>query len=470
MRKLPLVQIMFFLFVIAGSFMGLSAIINFVYLPLAFILGLYLFRVSSPHYLGFCMWLWMLTPLVRRVVDFNTTYHAESLVMLAPFLGSCIAAMSIPKLLRKRISAYVLPYLGIIAIVLWGFVIGLFQSGLFAAAYAALTWLGPIFIALHILSHPELIEVNTSQIFKAFEWGVLIIGVYGLYQFFFYPAWDDYWVTNSAMGAIGFAEAGNVRLFSTMNSPGVFALFLTAGLITILPKQGIFKNIVFSVGLAALMLSLVRSAWLCFLMGFVFILFAISWKRRIRYVFGALVLAVVSLPLLLIGPIANQIQSRLQTFNNLSQDASFQSRSNLYDQFSQFASGSLSGNGLGSTGAASKLSSSDYSSLDSGLLDLIYTFGLSSIAFFLCLLGVAYFCFRKRNNGIHAQTAIAITFALIFQLLIANILYAPTGVLFFVFSSIAMLHGRQCIESALLSSDPRYPDFKLFRNIERTRL
>lgn len=439
MKKSNLAQSAFFLIAIGGPFLDASSLINATYALSAVLLSAYLFRTSSPSYLAFCIWLWVLTPLVRRLVDYHTGYHSQSLVMLAPFLASIISIVSLRKVLGKRISPYVFPFLLIAAVVIWGYLVGILNSGIFAATYAALTWLSPLFLAIHIMLAQDSTEANTGSVFKTFEWVVLVIAVYGLYQFFFFPEWDRFWVANAEMGAIGFAEATSLRIFSTMNSPGVFALFLTAGLISTLPKKGLFPKFVVVIGISALMLSLVRSAWVCFLMGFTFILFTTPGRRRARYVLGAILISILSLPLLLMEPISGQVQSRLQSLTNLSNDTSFQARSNLYDQFSQRAIDSLIGSGLGSTGTASRLSDSqELTSVDSGIIDLAYTFGFLSILICFILFYICFAALRRFRFGVYGQASSAITLALIFQILVTNVLYAPTGVLFFLFSALAI--------------------------------
>lgn len=441
MKKIILLQIGFFLIAVAGAFGGMSAIINLSYTPLAMILGVYLFRTASPSYLSFCMWLWMLTPLVRRLVDYHTSYHAQSVVMLAPFIVSCISAMSVRKVLSRRLPSHVLPYLGIMAIVFWGYVVGIFQSGIFAASYAALTWLSPLFLAIHILTHADAVEEHAQHVFKAFSISTLLMGLYGLYQFFLYPEWDKYWVDSVSIIGIGIAEAGSVRIFSTMNAPAVLALYLTAGILVTIQKRGKMTAIICSIGITGLMLSLVRSAWVSFLVAFALMLLAMPFGKRVRYIIAATAVIIASLPLLLMGPISERVQQRLQTFSSVNDDVSFQARSDLYRNFTERATDSMIGNGLGQTGTASRLSGeSALASLDSGVLDLLYTFGFFSLIIFFCTFVIAYYSLKKLRLGGAAQTAGAVTVALVFQLMFSNILYAPTGVLFFVFSSIAIAH------------------------------
>lgn len=442
--RIALLQVFFFIFAIAASFGGLSSLVNLAYTPLALLLGMYLFGASSPNYLSYCMALWMYTPFIRRLVDYHTGYHEQSVPMLAPFVVSSLCLLSVRKLLKHRLRPQMIPYLVIFAVILYGFLIGLFQSGPFAAVYAALTWLSPLFLAFHILTHPEDIEANANSVFKTFSLGALLMGVYGLYQFFLLPEWDKYWIANANMGAIGAAAAASVRLFSTMNSPGVFALFLVACILTAFTRKGMMKTAILAIAITALMLSLVRSAWLCFLIAFMFTLVAMPWNKRMRYIVAIAGVAIVSLPLLLMGPIAGQIQTRLQSLDNLGQDASFQARSSLYSTIAQRSVESITGSGLGQTGTASRLADAGngLGSIDSGFIDLFHTFGIFSFIFLLCMALIVFTAMRRRHSGPKAQLSAAICLSLALQMIFANILYAPMGVLFFTFSSIAIAYGQ----------------------------
>src|SRR5258708_29312270 len=58
------------------------------------LLSFYLLRKDKGAYVGFVCWLYILTPFVRRVVDYRTG-SPEQTLMLAPFLASlaCLIAL-----------------------------------------------------------------------------------------------------------------------------------------------------------------------------------------------------------------------------------------------------------------------------------------------------------------------------------------------------------------------------------------
>ncbi|MEE9094707.1 hypothetical protein [Pseudarthrobacter phenanthrenivorans] len=59
----------------------------------------------------------------------------------------------------------------------------------------------------------------------------LVVGCYGVYQFFFLPQWDRSWMLNSGLESIGQALPMAVRVFGASESPGPYAAFM--GLVVI---------------------------------------------------------------------------------------------------------------------------------------------------------------------------------------------------------------------------------------------
>ena len=53
---------------------------------------------------------------------------------------------------------------------------------------------------------------------RTFVTGGLVMGLYGLIQFFYLPEWDVYWLENAGMDSQGLPFPGLIRVFSTMNS------------------------------------------------------------------------------------------------------------------------------------------------------------------------------------------------------------------------------------------------------------
>jgi hypothetical protein len=102
---------------------------------------------------------------------------------------------------------------------------------------------------------------------RAFLIASPVIGLYGIAQNLAPPAWDTYWMVSSKMLSIGSPEAGQLRVFSTMNSPASFAFYAVCGLLLFSFTRSVIPPVLVAVGALlplamALLLSGVRTAWI----------------------------------------------------------------------------------------------------------------------------------------------------------------------------------------------------------------
>lgn len=457
-----LVQVAFFATTAVSSFGGGGAVVNVAFTPLAMLVGLYLFRTSSPQYLSFCMWLWMLTPFVRRVVDFHTAFHSQSLVMLAPFLVSCICCGTAIRIFPQLLNRIYLPYFIMLTVITMGFLLGIVQAGVFSALYAMLNWIVPLLMAIHILAHPELAEANANCLFRTLIHGVLVMGAYGVYQFYYLPIWDAYWAINADMASLGRIEALNIRIFSTMNSPGILAQMLMAGLVSLLIARSSVKLLAAPFGLASFMLSMVRSAWGGWIIAVIFVLAKSSFKAKIRYLALTCMIAAIAVPLLSTGPIADNFQSRFATLANLEDDGSLNARLSFYEDTVASVFTTITGAGLGVTGLASRLSNnSDHETFDNGVLDVVFTFGLLGVPVLVSLLVIVVRVIRSSRCSAYANGSAAIAIAMMTQLIFANVLYGVSGVILHVFAALAIAHRVRAEQAHRKPSKSVIPGWRL---------
>ncbi|QRG05896.1 O-antigen ligase family protein [Xanthobacter dioxanivorans] len=436
--RLIIVQVGFAAAVIATSFGGMARLTDLAFTPLAVLIGLYLFFSSSPQYMAFCMWLWMLTPFVRRVVDFGIGFQPQSFVMLAPFAVSLICIITVFRTMQR----IPVPYWLILIAVILGFLFGLVQTELNAVILGALDWIAPLFLAVHILAYPDLVKSHADRIFGAMTYGTLLMGAYGALQFFYLPSWDAFWGVNAAMASLGPVEAGSIRVFSTMNSPGVLALYLMSGLtISLMYKSKVkFMSTIF--GLLSFMLTMVRSAWGGFFISASFVFVRAPLKDKLKYIVVFSFAIVASIFIFSSGELYDKFDSRFNTIFNLENDTSYRARSNFYSDMSDVVAGMVAGEGLGRTGRASKLGGqTDFTSFDSGVLEIMFTFGFFGVLVFIASAMILIRTVRASAYGSYASGAAAIAIATISQLIFLNVLSGPSGVIFHVFSALAMAHA-----------------------------
>ena len=55
------------------------------------VMGIILYLIHRGQYVSFVIWLYMITPFVRRVVDYQAGYQDVSMVTLAPQLAATVS-------------------------------------------------------------------------------------------------------------------------------------------------------------------------------------------------------------------------------------------------------------------------------------------------------------------------------------------------------------------------------------------
>lgn len=372
-------------------------------------------------YLEFTIWLWLITPGVRRIVDLHAGYHQLSLVLLTAPLVSLLSLFSV-RSWRRQVDRRVAALFVLTAVVLgYGVMVSLAKSGLSSTAAGIADWAAPFALAAAVLLLPfretELIAVLTRVV----RGGLIVLSVYAIFQWIVAPPWDVAWLQNVSGVATSFGrgEAYQIRSFSTLNSPGPFAL-VVGWLLVIhagLPRWR-FGWAATSLGLVALALSQVRSAWLITTLALVLL----TWRGRARVMAGIrLTVTLVIVIAALGGPFLLSIEQRAQSISSGSSDASLTARVAFQLNVLPGLLRDPSGAGIGATGAGSRqFDQSSFANTDSGYVSLLKSFGNCFTILFTLILIVALFSFYRRARR---------TSALVTALAAVSLL-VPVGMLF----------------------------------------
>jgi hypothetical protein len=392
-------------------------------------------------YLGFTWWLWFLTPAVRRLVDYQQGWNPLNPIMLTPYLVAGLAALTLlrhlPKLQLSRLFPFGLILLGLF----YAYGVGAYKSGTLNATYDLLNWAVPVLFAFYLAVHWRAYPDHRRVIQRTFAWGVLVMGLYGLLQYFNPPAWDRYWMENAPITSIGTPEPFEVRVFSTLNSPGYFSLVMMAGLLLTLSGGGLLRWPAAVAGYASFLLSLVRSAWGGWITGLLFMI-AQRGRFRLRLIATVLVMGLIAWPLLSVGPIAETVDARLQTVTELEKDTSFDARLVFYAEFAPIALLNLEGEGLGSTGLATKLGTAgaalgQFANFDSGLMNIPFVLGWpGALPYVAGLVWLLSYALRSGRSGVDlfAAASRGTVVAMLTQLVFVNALVGSSaGMVFWSF-------------------------------------
>ncbi len=230
---------------LAGLFVAGKGTLLRMGIPVAATLvGLSLYFRRPLAFIQFTLWAWLLTPFIRRVVDWRVGFADHNLVLLTPFLVTliCILDLRDHELVRNaRIAPFVLCAAG----VLYGFLVGMAIHPSGEVIYGLVNWLSPMLFGLHLYLNWKDNEIHTAVIQRTAIIGLLLIGIYGIYQFYNPPAWDQIWLENLPGGVesstFGRPEAQQIRVWSTLNAPGPFANMAVALLFLVVPFRSRLK-------------------------------------------------------------------------------------------------------------------------------------------------------------------------------------------------------------------------------------
>ncbi len=358
-----------------------GAVIRLVYPAYAFLVGFAFFNHRRNAYPGFCIALFAMTPLVRRVVDYSAGFSDFNLVLLAPYVALLPCVLP---LLRQSVTRrpQALPFQLLLLSVVYGAFLALLQARVVPAFYESLRWILPVALTAFILENHAIVDRIRISLTGTLAILVPLISAYGVAQYFNPQPWDIIWLQNvMEAGATSFGrpEAYQIRVFATLNSPGSFAMFLATAIPLLLAEGGLIA-LVGLTGLPALALSIVRGGWVACAIG-VLVTFVVARGGK-KLGLLAVGLGIGFLGVTLAGSVqlapeaVSGLTERFSTFSSMGNDGSAQDRLDTYGTFFTRLGDSPLGEGFGANAGMSSASEKrDLLSLDSGILEVFITFG-----------------------------------------------------------------------------------------------
>ncbi|QZZ20063.1 O-antigen ligase domain-containing protein [Leptothermofonsia sichuanensis E412] len=430
----------FALFTTAGILAHAGGLLRLAYPAGAFLVGLFLFVRYPILYLGFTWWVAFLSPFVRRLIDFQSGWVDPSPVLLAPFLVMMVSTLTVIKKLPRSLQTGGLPLLLSITGVVYGFLVGLINQEPAAAIVALLNWLAPILLAFHLFVHWRNYPHYRQNIQRVFVWGVLVTGSYGVLQYLIAPEWDRFWLVNTGLLAFGTPEPMAMRVFSTMNSPGPFATVMMAGLLLLFSSQSVIRFPAGAAGYLSFLLSIVRSAWLGWVVGVMTFIPSLKPKLQMRLVVTIMVMAICVIPLINMEPFATTINARLQTFTNTEADVSYNDRLSGYTEILGEALSQIPGEGLGYVVRSDSLGAND-----SGILSMFFSLGWFGTLPYLGGIVLMFFSLFQSTVGrsdAFMSAARAISLGVFAQIGLGSATAALSGVVMWSFAGLALAAQR----------------------------
>lgn len=427
---------------VAAAFVpGPAGLVGPAFAVAAPVLGWRLVRRDPVAFIVFVLWLWLLTPEVRRMANFTAGWDPSDPIMAAPGLASMAAVRA---LVGARLPQAALPLVVVVATVGYGFASGVFQAGPTAAVAGLTYWLPPGVVGLLAMS--DVVDPATLRraVSRTAVWAVLVVGLYGLVQFFWLPEWDAAWMENTALTTIGSPEPQEVRVFSTLNAPGPLGVVLAALLIALSGASSRVMAVTTVAGVATLGLSQVRSGWVGWSVGLV-ALFVVGRRQGRR----GLLLALVPLIAVLAfgGTVEETIRDRFdQTAEAGTSDNSLTARVRFHREMVPEGLADPIGSGVGSTGSTAEEADAGADALgtfDGAIPESLFALGgLVGSAYLVAFAAFVRSALRGvRRRGSGAGPMAAATAALAVQVFFGNPLVAGAGVLLAVVGAAALRSG-----------------------------
>ena len=175
---------------VAFFLVGLGPLNRMLYPGSAIVAAAYLYAKRSPWYVGFCIWLFFATPLVRRLTDFQAGWDPNDPVQLAPYLACLLATLSfLPAALRGR-NGFMAPFVTILACVAYGLVLAIVEGRVLSGLLDALRWsVGPLF-AVHLLCHARMQPSLHRVVVASFLTALPLMALYGVAQSVAPTGWE----------------------------------------------------------------------------------------------------------------------------------------------------------------------------------------------------------------------------------------------------------------------------------------
>lgn len=424
------------LLTILGSMAGAGNAIRLFFIVSSVGIGLYLHSKSISSYVSFTLWIWFLSPLLRRVVDYYNGFDGLGIMVVAPYLVTMITAIkivrSLSQLFESENAAFILP----LTAIAYSFCIGWLNNSTLAVIRAALDWFPPVILALYLSINWHLYPQLKQSFQTTFTWGTLLMGIYGIFQYLVAPDWDIYWMNNASIGSVGQPTPLGIRVWSTMNAPGPFSSVISSGLLLLLSHKSLFFVPTYLTGFLSFLLSGVRAAWLGWVLGQSMLMSSVKSRLQIRLVLIGVFLALILIPLSMAEPFQERVGDRLSTFSDIGEDDSFQARSATYQENIWLALSSFLGRGLGGTLVLSETGGAVKVALDSGILDIFFTLGwIGALPYLmgLLVLFLRQFLLTNSFNDVFVSAARAISIAHVFQLLFGNTATGVAGIMLWSF-------------------------------------
>ena len=444
----------FVLFTLAAMASPASRALVVLFPAFAFALAIYFAPRSVRLYVTLVVWLFMLTPFVRRVVEWHSGSSAVTVIMAAPMLAA-IAGTVVYRHDWSTVWRYLpRPWVYIVLALVYSLAVGVLTSGIISILPGIVSWFGPLCFGTYIFWNRDRIPELMSSLRTNFLVGVLVMSLYGLYQYFFLAPWDAYWMETSSLTSIGNPFPMQVRVFSTMNAPQPFADFLIFGLLLSVTSTRWIRLLAVPLGVLVLGLTSSRSAWIACVFSLGYVIISLSARQRIQ-IFAVLVGCVLAIGVASLVPEINEmLTQRIQTLSSGKDDGSVIDRLQSQREAVQMFLSTPFGTGLGGGDALSHTDGPSYgkaqlnevNAADNGIEEVLLTLGWFASIVYVVGFGESLLTSFRGKGTQETAVARAMIVAMLLQMPFLGIFPGPSG--FLLWTSLALCYAMTTAQKA----------------------
>ena len=451
------------LFLAIFLLLGAGRFLIFAFPATTLVVGIFLYLRTPALYVGFTFWVFFLGPLIRRMIDYQSGYITPGPLEFTSLLVASISCVTLVRQLPKMHRQEGLPFILCLGSVVYGVLIGLILNPInnYLMLTLPLIWLCPILFGFHLFVNWRNYPSYRQTIERTFLWGMLIMGIYGIWQFLVAPEWDRFWLITTDISSRGSPEPLGIRVWSTMNSPQEFATVTMASLLLLLcnPKNPLFIPIA-AIGSLVFLLTKTRGPWISFLVGLIVFIPYLRSSFQIRLVISIIAAAIFAVPLIFIEPFYTGFSSRFETLFQLTSDYSLNARIEGYNALLNQALAELFGKGFG---FQIDTSGTSFGANDGAIIPMLLNLGWFGTVPYLG--GVFILLFNlfqaKENRSDPFISAVrAITLAIITRVWLYLIFTGVVSIVFWGFLGIGLAgckyyyHQRTAVNQSLLQNSP----------------
>ena len=424
-------------------------------------IGWQAWRQGPAKHLEMSIILFVWAPFLRRVMDFHAGFDPGGFMLVGPLLALLPPCLDLHAWLitgRLRFDARTLPpYLLMGLCLLYGLSLSVAGGDLLPAMVTLAKTLPPIlycvWLAARGAEEPDVMEGAA----RGFLIAMPAAGAYCIYQYFYLPDWDAYWMTmtSAISNSQGLAEAEKVRVFGPMNSAASLGHFaLAAILLLAFVRRGLISLLLCVPILVGLMLSSYRTAWIGLALGVACCGLNAGTRARASLVVACAAIAVVAI--VTTTSFGDDVIDRFSTLASLGEDGSGQARTGDLETLLDHADQLIVGLGVGGLGPFGdtqlRVSLVPTSAVDGIVVSSVLLMGLGGGC--LYMLGVLWAALQRLAVALRADdprlvAAGAIVLANVAILPLTDVTRGEVGFVFWAFLGIVTA-GPKAARAALL--------------------